>query len=138
MWLPVLVAVFLQAAAPSMRTVGKGPASAIEEARQVVVRTPAEWTALWQTHTGGRSGSEPPALDFSREMVLGVFSGSRPTGGYGVEIVRTVAANGRLLVEFVESSPGASTIAAQVVTAPFHLVAVPRMDGAVQFTRVDR
>ena len=78
--------------APALRTLGKGPMSAIDEPRQVTVRSAAEWAALWKEN----GASEPvPAVDFSREMVVGVFLGSRPTAGYGVEIVRAVGNNGR-------------------------------------------
>ena len=43
----LLVAALLQSTAPSIRTVGKGPMSAIEEPRQVTVRSAAEWGTLW-------------------------------------------------------------------------------------------
>jgi hypothetical protein len=135
--IPILLVAFaLQSAAPSVRTLGKGPLSAIDRPRQVVVRTPDEWNALWRAHTAGHSLGAQPAVDFSREMVVGVFLGTRPTAGYGVEIVRTVEANGVLNVEYVETAPGPDAVAAQVLTAPFHLVAVPRHEGPVTFRKV--
>jgi hypothetical protein len=121
--------------APSIRTVGKGPMSAIETPRQVTVRSAAEWSALWKEN----GAAEPaPAVDFSREMVVGVFLGSRLTAGYGVEIVRAVGPAGALIVEYVESAPAPGAITAQVLTAPYHLVAIPRRDGAVSFKKVDK
>ena len=34
--------------APNTRTIAKGDQSHIDDAKQVVVRTDAEWTKLWQ------------------------------------------------------------------------------------------
>ena len=44
---------------------------------QVTVRSAAEWTTLWQA--ARRRARRCRAVDFAREMVVGVFLGSRPT-----------------------------------------------------------
>lgn len=133
-----IVLMMAQAPAPGVRTIGKGPMSGIETARQTAIRTSDEWTLLWRQHTARVFLGEQPTVDFSREMVLGVFLGTRPTGGYGVEIVRTVKVNDLLRVEYVESAPRRGDVTAQVLTAPFHLVVVPKHDGPIQFIRVDK
>lgn len=121
--------------APALRTLGKGPMSAIDERRQVTIRSAAEWAALWKEN----GASEPvPAVDFSREMVVGVFLGSRPTAGYGVEIVRAIGNTAALIVEYVEATPSRDAITAQILTAPYHLAAVPKHDGTVTFRKVDK
>ena len=131
----LLLAALLQSAPPPLRTVGKGPMSAIDQARQVTVRSAAEWGALWKEN----GASAPlPAVDFSREMVVGVFVGMRPTAGYGVEIVRAIGNSSTLVVEYVETAPSRDTITAQILTAPYHLVAIPRRDGTVVFKKVDK
>ena len=128
----VLLAVALQAAAgqPAMKTIDKGLDSAIDDARQVVVRTPADWAKLWQTHSFERAR---PNIDFSKEMVLGVFLGSRPTAGFTVDIVGTRQESGTLIVEYRETRPSADRASAQILTSPYHLVSVPRVDGDVKF-----
>jgi hypothetical protein len=77
-----------------------------------------------------------PAIDFSREMVVAVFLGSRPTAGYGVEIVSAVGNSGTLVVAYVEAAPSRDAVAAQIPTAPYHLAAIPRHDGEVRFQKV--
>jgi hypothetical protein len=67
-----------------------------------------------------------------------VFVGSRPTAGYGVEIVRAVGNSGALIVEYVETQPSRDTITAQVLTAPYHLAAIPKHEGMVTFKKVDK
>ena len=132
--LSLAVAALLQSAAP-LRSVGKGVISGIEVRREVVVRAPAEWASLWKDH-GSR---EPvPAVDFSRDMVVGIFLGRRSTGGYGVEIIRAEGSGGTTVVEYVETTPSPDAITSQVLTAPFHLAAIPRQDGEVSFRKAQK
>jgi hypothetical protein len=71
-------------------------------------------------------------------MVVGVFLGSRPTAGYGVEILRTIGGGGAFIVEYVETAPPPGAITAQVLTMPYHLVAVPAHAGEVTFKRIEK
>ena len=61
------------------------------------MRTDAEWTKLWQQHAPDRPR---PAVDFSKEMVVGVFMGSRPNAGFSIAITSATAANGALIVRY--------------------------------------
>jgi hypothetical protein len=127
------VGVMAQTAGDAVRTVDKGEQSNIDEAKQVVVRTEAEWTKLWQQHSPDR---QRPAVDFSKDMVVGVFMGSRPTAGYNLSIVSTFAKDGNVLVQYRDSQPRPGAVAAQVLTFPYHLVAVPKAAGQVTFEKV--
>ena len=109
--------------APSTRTIEKGDQSNIDDARRVLVRTDAEWTTLWRQH---HPDKPRPAVDFSKEMVVGVFMGSRPNAGFSTAIVSATAANGALIVRYSEKVPAPGSISAQVLTFPFHLVAIPK------------
>ncbi len=124
--------VMAQTAGDTVRTVDKGEQSNVDEAKQVVVRTEAEWTKLWQQHSPDR---KRPAVDLSKDMVVGVFMGSRPTAGYNVSIVSTFAKDGSVLVQYRESQPRPGTMAAQILTFPYHLVAVPKTAGDVKFEK---
>jgi hypothetical protein len=109
--------------APTVRTIEKGDQSNVDDAKQVLVRTAAEWTKLWQQHNPDRPR---PSVDFSKEMVVGVFMGSRPTAGFSTSIVSATVANGALLVRYSETMPAPRTMAAQVLTFPYHIVAIPK------------
>ena len=111
-------------------TVAKGDASGRQLGGEVVVRTAAEWKTFWKEHA---PTEKMPAIDFTKQMVLGVFVGSKPTAGYAVEITGVRAEGKDLIVEVVRREPGRGTLAAQILTEPFHLVSVPRHDGQVRF-----
>ena len=117
------------------RTIEKGDQSNIESARQVVVRDAAQWRALWQQHAPDRP---MPAIDFSKESVVAVFLGSKPTAGYSVAIVSTTEGGGALIVKYRETRPAAGTMTAQVLTFPYHIVAIPKVSAAnVKFERAE-
>ena len=118
----------------AVTTVNADRMSGVDAAQQIVVRTPAEWNALWQKHAPGRS---LPAVDFAKNMVLAVFLGGRPSGGYGVSITKVVIVGNELVVRWHEQKPAPGTSAAAVMTAPAHLVSVPRRDGPVRFEKVE-
>jgi hypothetical protein len=116
-------------------TLDKGDQSNVDDAKQAVVRTEAEWAKLWNQHSPDH---QRPAVDFSRQMVIGVFMGSRPTAGFSIDIVSTIQANGVLTVRYREVIPSRDAITAQVITSPFDLVTVPAFAGDVRFEKVDR
>jgi len=111
--------------AASPRTIEKGDQSNIEDAKQMLVRTEAEWMRLWQQHSPDRPR---PAVDFSREMVVAIFMGSRPNAGFSTAVLSTTAANGALIVRYTETLPKPGTLSAQILTFPYHLVAMPKAD----------
>jgi hypothetical protein len=119
----------------TFRTIERGSQSSIDSARQVVVRTPAEWAALWHNHNYDKAS---PPVDFNREMVIGVFMGSRPTGGYSIQIVSVAERDGKLVVGYRETRPKPGAMTVQILTFPYHLVAVPKYAGEVVFERNDQ
>jgi len=131
MTMGVLVAGVLQAPLP-VRSLDKGPMSQIDVARQAVARSTAEWDALWRQHAGDRS---KPAVDFSKDIVVAVFLGTRSSAGFSVEIVGAREEGAALVVQYRESRPAPGIVAAQVLTSPYHVVAVPK-HGDVKWERV--
>jgi len=133
----LLLATLLQATttttATAMKTVDKGPMSGIDTPRQVIVKTPAEFATLWKSHAADR---KMPEVDLAGNMVVGIFLGSRPTAGYSAEIVSAQPESGALIVKYKETRPRPDMITAQMLTSPFHLVAVPKFDGPVRFEKL--
>jgi len=139
----LLLAAWLQAGAPPaptppvhkpmLRTIDKGAESNVDDAKTVVVRDAAAWKKLWQGHAPDRA---LPAVDFSHEMVVAVFMGSRTTAGYDVTIQGTREEGGALVVAYRETAPARDAMTAQILTAPYHVAAVPARSGDVTFEKI--
>ena len=130
----LLLAAILQATIP-IRTIDRGVMSDMDDARQASARTVGEWSRLWTQHAGERTR---PNVDFSKDVVVAVFMGTRPTAGFAVEIVGVRQDGPALVVSYTETRPSPGSVAAQVLTSPFHIVAVPRGSTTdVKFERVN-
>jgi hypothetical protein len=121
----------LQGATP-MRLLDKGDHSNMDDARQAVARTAGDWKTLWQQHSPDRP---QPQVDFAKEMVVGVFLGSRPTAGFTIEVVGVAQKDAALVVQYRQTQPSRDAVTAQVITSPYHLVALPTFAGDVRFER---
>jgi len=123
----------LQAVVPPARSIDQGTNSGVSDARQVAVSNREAWAALWREHAPTRP---QPEVDFAREMVVGVFMGTRPTSGFAVQIVGSREEDGHTVVQYRETAPARGDITAQVLISPFHLVAIPKQAGAVTFEKL--
>ena len=114
-----------------IRTIARGDASRMLEARREVARTDEQWRAMWLAHAG--PGTAAPPVDFAARMVAAVFQGQRPSAGFDTSIVAARMEGDVLAVEVVEHLPLTPRAAANVLVSPFHIVSLPRVEGHVRF-----
>jgi hypothetical protein len=127
-------AAMMQQGGASFRALDKGDQSNMDDARQAVARTADEYNALWRLHAPDRP---QPRVDFPKEMVIGVFMGSRPTAGFAIDVVGSREEAGALVVQYRETRPARGLITAQVITSAYHIVAMPARTGTIRFERID-
>ena len=125
----LLVAAGAGGASVSFETVARGVHSRLSEPLQAVIRTPEEWAALWTRHAGVEP---PPFVDFTRDMVVAIFAGARPTSGYQVEIAGVRVVDQNIEVTYRERTPPAGAPRRPVVTAPFDVIRLPRSEMPVR------
>lgn len=117
-----------------IRTLAKGAFSQIQTRSELVIKDEARWKEVWEKHSGaGGSAKTMPDVDFSKEMVLVVAMGRQTTGGYGVEVVKAESSGDALKVYVVRKTPRPGGMSLQALTAPFHIVALPKSDLKVTF-----
>jgi PrcB C-terminal len=111
------------------QSIAKGSRSGVRDSLQLVVRNQAEWDALWKRHVSIETNPPPaPAIDFNKQIVVAVFLGEKPTGGYDVEIIRAEQTDGALVIHYREKNPPPGGIVIQALTQPFHIIRVARDD----------
>lgn len=112
-------------------TIDQGSRSGVRERKFLVIKNEAEWKTLWQTHVQPEvPAKELPQVDFEREMVVAVFLGEKPTGGYklGITAIEEDRGKGQLRIVLRESKPPVGSIAIQALTQPYHIVRVKKTD----------
>jgi len=119
-----------------LTTIQKGSYSGVREPLQIVIRDQQPWITLWARHSSiENKPSSPPQIDFSAEMVVGLFLGQKSTGGYSVEITRAELDGSNLRLYYRERSPTPGAMVTQVLTQPYHLVRLPRHEASPAFYR---
>jgi hypothetical protein len=119
----------------SLVTVQKGDFSGVREPLQAVIRTQEDWEKLWKRHAATAKPAGPPRIDFTNEMVVGVFLGEKHAGGYEVEITRAERRVSTLTVYYSEKEPASEAIVIQALTQPYHLVKLGKHAASVNFQR---
>ncbi len=112
-----------------IHTLAKGSFSAISQPEEKVIRSEAKWTAFWEKHSVNRqTARRVPEVDFAKQMVIAVTMGRERTGGYAIEITSVRESGNELLISVQRNKPAANAMKTQVLTAPFHYIAVPKSD----------
>ncbi|MEM7200946.1 MAG: hypothetical protein AAF628_11805 [Planctomycetota bacterium] len=96
----------------------------------VILRNATAWTAFWAEHNAGLTALPPlPSVDFTRDVVVAAYAGTRASGGYALEVlaVRREAspAGIRTLVDTEETRPGPGCSVPLFVSRPSYLARVP-------------
>jgi hypothetical protein len=107
-----------------LRRIGQWTRTGIGEARRLVIRDANAWAQFWSELGMG----ERPNVDFTRDVVVAVAAGQRPTGGYEIAVDRVTSAGGELTVEVVERTPGPNCMTTASLTQPVDVVVVPAAD----------
>lgn len=112
-----------------------GFAWAPTELRQTyALRNEAEWQAAWLAHEPRTTPpAMRPAVDFSRQMVLGLTQGSGPNGCHGLSIRRVVEQAEQIQVQYAVTVPASDAGCTQAIVPLTDFVVVERLDKPVAF-----
>jgi hypothetical protein len=113
-------------------SIARGTYSSVTVAEEALIGSSAEWQRLWARHA---PGTPAPAVDFVAALVIAVFAGQRPTGGYGVQILDIESRGAETVVSYEVTAPAPGVMVSQVHTAPFHIVTLPRPTSRIRFER---
>jgi hypothetical protein len=106
----------------------EGPRSKVESRVNYLIYTQEELAELWKFL------EEPPPVpkvNFNTKVVAAVFAGQTPTSGYDITVLEVQDA-GKRVVKIELIKPDESCILAQSLTAPYHVVELPKT--SLQFT----
>ncbi|WP_166890373.1 hypothetical protein [Massilia sp. CCM 8734] len=114
------------------RQVVRSQFSAIGEARQLVIKDAQSLAALWKEHN---PPGPLPGVDFSKQMVVAAFLGSRGDGSFSIEIGSIERIGGRLRVTTEERTLGrhSQLIPAAFGPRPVVMVVLDKSDEPVEF-----
>lgn len=101
---------------------------------RLTVQDSADWRAVWARIAGPNAGAEPPAVDFTREMLLVAGMGEQPCMGSLINIDTIFRDDDRRIYAVVrERHRGAGCGCLNEVVSPVDVVRVPRTIRPVTF-----
>ena len=94
-----------------------------------------EFGAVWQLAAGTQiPAPTAPSVDFTKQKVVTVFMGQKPTGGYGLRLVSSNLRRDTLRLLLESSAPAAGGVQTQVITSPYLMLTV---DAGVKSVEVE-
>jgi hypothetical protein len=121
-----------------MRVIAKGAFSAIQEPTSLVVTNETQWEELWRKHSRQTPAPPAPKIDFSKETILFVCLGRKNSGGYHISVKGINHKDRVTVVEVETASPPKGSMSIQALTAPFEIVAAPKLEGKIEFQTTER
>lgn len=108
--------------------------SGYEDPVRTLITDEDAWAEAWQTlHAAVSPMPERPHIDFDASVLVLAAMGTRPSTGYSVTIEDVHHHDGVLYVSLLERSPAQSCVTGAALTAPAHVVQVPRAGTAGEF-----
>lgn len=91
-----------------------------------VVGSQTKMEELFSKHANSCSVASEPNIDFTKQYLVGVFAGPKPSTGYAIKITSIVENNCEIIVNYYEKAPAANENVSQVTTNPFDVVLIPK------------
>jgi hypothetical protein len=110
-----------------MLPIGRNPLStrSISEPQLLVFRNQQEWANFWNSNASSDANPKKtvvPAVDFLDQQAIAVTLGSRPTGGFSIQIDQieklATSQSQEWVVRYTEKVPGADCFVTQQTTTP--------------------
>ena len=98
-----------------------------------VVRDAATLRTVWAQIYAGRTAPAPPAVDFTRQMLVIVAMGQQRSSGFSVRIETATRDRREIVVHVTIRRPGDTCVTLPTITGPVAVATLPRSDLPVRF-----
>lgn len=117
-----------------MKTVAKGFNSLEKQKTNNMIQNHEELKNLWNIIYATQLDKPPlPNVGFDTNVIIGIFSGEKPTAGFSIEVQKVMEKDGEIIVYIQETSPPQDSFQAQIITEPYHVIQIPKMDKPIVF-----
>jgi len=121
----------------AFKIIAKGQHSNISLANQLVIKNRADWLQLLKingdTSIINKKNSKSFAIDFSDNIVIALFAGQQPTGGYSIGVSHIKKVNDNLFVTLSFTEPNKNDNVSLALSQPYIFLSTEKIDGKVIF-----
>lgn len=112
----------------TIKTLPENPAA-------VVVMTEEKMTALFTKHENTCPVATDPNIDFSKNMLVGIFAGMKTTTGYSIKMTSIVENKCEIVISYYESGPQAGENISSTATYPSDFILLPKSNKTIIFNK---
>lgn len=109
--------------AATYQVLAEGSFSRVTKPLVQVIDNDADLLNLWR-QMGTKPGSGTPRVDFTRQRVVALFMGRKPSGGWSIEVSGLDKVGDEVQLAVHETAPAPGTIVTKPITSPFQAVVV--------------
>jgi hypothetical protein len=107
--------------------------STVKDESVVRITNENDLSVLWNQVKSQQNPIPPvPSVDFSKDMCLFIFLGSRPTAGYSMEVSQLLETDKSIRLRVKETAP--NDFVAQVITSPYLVVTLAKNPKPIEST----
>lgn len=112
--------------------ISQGEFSNISLPNQLVIRNKTDWLRLLKIQ-GNTEGFKHANVDFYDNIVIAVFAGQQPTGGYSVGVSNIKRVDSNLYVTVTFTEPKKNETVSLALTQPYIMISTAKVDGKIIF-----
>ena len=112
--------------------ISQGAFSNISLPNQLVIKNNKDWQRVLRIH-GNSPDSKKISIDFDDKIVIAVFAGQQPSGGYTVGVSNIKRINNNLLVTVTFNEPRKNQSISLALTQPYIMFSTKKIDGNIIF-----
>jgi hypothetical protein len=112
----------------SIKTLPNNPAALVASSQE-------KMDLYFTKHDNTCSSPTDPNIDFTKNYLVGIFAGAKPTGGYAIKMTSIVENNCEIIINFYEKGPIAGENLTQATTYPSDFILIPKTSKPILFNR---
>ncbi len=116
----------------NFKIIANGQYSNISLTRELVIKNKKDWQRLWEIHSGNQK-KKRPRINFDDNMVIAIFAGQQPSGGYALGVSSLKSLDENLTVSVTFTEPPQNEQVSLALTQPYIFISTAKVDGKVTF-----
>ncbi|WP_431242819.1 protease complex subunit PrcB family protein [Flavobacterium sp. P21] len=101
----------------------------------VVVTSEDKMTSLFTKHENTCPVATDPTIDFTKNMLVGIFAGVKSTSGYSIKMTSIVENKCEIVINYFESGPQSGETTSSTPTYPLDFILIPKSNKTIIFNK---
>ncbi|MDR7372097.1 protease complex subunit PrcB family protein [Flavobacterium aquidurense] len=106
-----------------------------ENATAYVFSTQEKMESYFTKHENTCTVPSDPTIDFTKNYLVSIFAGQKPTSGYEIKITSIIENNCEIVINFYEKAPQVGEVVTQTPTYPADYILIPKTSKSIIFNR---